>query len=278
MPSTRLRPALAAAALLLATFGAASAQAAIHGLTVVTSDPFVAGASAQTRASVECPRGKVSFGGGAFISSSNLAVGLASSFPANRLWIVDVSNPAAAATTFQIRVVCASKPKLYSLSAGLFTPLRAGTATSAFAACPAGSLPLGGGADTSASIPLVNVVGSQPLGQAWRVDEFNGTGMDAAVAGFTTCGKLRGYVVAPDGPLSLTPHVETRITAPCPSGTIAIGGGVTGSPAAAITVNSSAPNNAFADPTRPFDIWDTEVNNTSGAAASATAFAVCAKP
>ena len=278
MPSTRLRPALAIAALLLSTFGAASGLAAIHGLTVVTSDSFIARASAQTRASVECPRGKVPFGGGAFISGSNLAVGLASSFPANRLWIVDVSNPTAAATTFRIRVVCASKPKLYSLSVGLFTPLRAGTTTSAFAACPVGSLPLGGGADTSASVPLVNVVGSQPLGQAWRVDEFNGTGMDAAVASFTTCGKLKGYVVAPDGPLSLSPHVETRLTAPCPTGTIAVGGGVTGSPAAAITVNSSGPNNAFSDPARPFDIWDTEINNASGAAASATAFAVCAKP
>src|SRR6476646_9565179 len=36
MPSTRLRPALAVAATLLSTFGAASAQGAVHGLTVVT--------------------------------------------------------------------------------------------------------------------------------------------------------------------------------------------------------------------------------------------------
>ncbi len=203
MPSTRLRPALAVAATLLSTLGAASAQGAVHGLTVVTSDSFIARANAQTRASLECPRGRVPLGGGAFISGSNVAIGLASSFPVDHLWIVDVSNPTAGATTFRIRVVCASKPRLYSLATSVFAPLRAGTATSAFAACPAGSLPLGGGADTSATLPLVNVVGSLPVGTSWRVDELNGTGLDAAVASFTTCGKLKGYVVAADGPLSI---------------------------------------------------------------------------
>jgi hypothetical protein len=182
MSQPRLLPALAAAATLVAAFGETTARAAIHGLTVVTSDSFIAGANGQTRASVECPRGRVPLGGGAFISGSNLAIGLASSFPVDHLWIVDVSNPTAGSTTFQIRVVCASKPKLYSLSTSVFAPVRAGTATSAFAACPAGSLPLGGGGDTSATLPLVELIGSQPVGQSWRVDEFNGTGVDAAVA------------------------------------------------------------------------------------------------
>ena len=52
---------------------------------------------------------------------------------------------------------------------------------------------------------------------------------------------------------------------------------MSGSPASAITINSSGPNNAFSDPSRPFDIWDTEVDNTSAAPASATAYAVCAR-
>jgi hypothetical protein len=277
MSSTSLRPALAVAATLLSTVGAASAQAAVHGLTVVTSDSFIARANAQTRASVACPRGRVPLGGGAFIAGSNLAIGFASSFPVNQLWIVDVSNPTAGATTFRIRVVCASKPKLYSLSTSVFAPLRAGTVASAFAACPAGSLPLGGGADTSATLPLVDLIASQPTGQSWRVDELNGTGVDASVASFTTCGKLKGYVVSANGPIPLGAHVETRVTAGCPTGTIVVGGGVSGAPASAITINSSAPNNAFSDPSLPLDIWDTEVNNTSGATASATAYAVCAR-
>jgi hypothetical protein len=146
------------------------------------------------------------------------------------------------------------------------------------AACPAGSLPLGGGPDTSATLPRVDLVGSLPVGPSWRVDELNGTGVDAAVASFTTCGTLKGYVVAPDGPFSISAGIETRITAPCPAHTIVVGGGVSASPDAAVTINSSAPNNAFSDPRQPFDIWDTEVNNQSGAPATVTAFAVCARP
>src|SRR3954471_22256995 len=92
------------------------------------------------------------------------------------LWIVDVSNPTAGSTTFPIRVVCASKPKLYALSTSLFDPVAAGTATSAFATCPAGSLPLGGGGDTSATLPLVELIGSQPVGPSWRGGGVHGPG------------------------------------------------------------------------------------------------------
>src|SRR5690242_8860812 len=119
MRSTRLRPALLAAAALLSTLGAASAQGAIRGLTVVTSHSFIANANAQTRGSAECPKGRVPLGGGAFVDGSDEQVKLASSFPADRFWIVDVSNPTANATGFVIRVVCARKPKLYALSPGL---------------------------------------------------------------------------------------------------------------------------------------------------------------
>jgi hypothetical protein len=275
--SLRLRPGLALAAVLLSTLGAGSAQAGVTGLTVLTSGGHVANGLAQTRASVECPKGKVPLGGGAFLNGSDLAIGIASSFPVDRFWIVDVSNPTAAATTFTIRVVCARKPKQYSLSAGLFTPLPAGAALSAFAGCPTGSQPLGGGADTSASIPLVNMTASQPTGQAWQATESNGTAVDAAVASFTTCGSLKGYTVVDGGALSIG-HGETRLTAGCPRNTIAIGGGASGTPATAITINSSAPNNAFSDPSRPFDLWDTEINNVSNAPATARAWAVCVRP
>src|SRR4051794_11898268 len=104
MASIRLRPALVIAAALLATLGTVTAQGAVRGLKVVTSDAFIAGAGVQTRTSLACPRGHVPLGGGAFISGSN-AIGLASSFPVNQLWIVDVSNPTAQASTFRIRLV-----------------------------------------------------------------------------------------------------------------------------------------------------------------------------
>jgi hypothetical protein len=275
--SLRLSPALALAAVLMPTLGAGTAQAGLSGLTVLTSDGHLANALAQSRASVECPKGKVPLGGGAFINTSNLGIGIASSFPSDRFWIVDVSNPTATAATFTIRVVCAKKPRQYSLSAGLFTPLRSGATVSAFAACPAGSQPLGGGADTSASIPLVNMTASLPTGQAWQATEFNGTAVDAAVASFTTCGSLKGYTAVDGGALSIS-HGETRLTAGCPRNTIAVGGGASGTPATAVLINSSAPNNAFSDPTRPFDLWDTEINNVSNAPATVRAWAVCVRP
>src|SRR5689334_4142338 len=118
MPSTRL--ALLAAAALLPTLAASPAPAAIHGLTVLTSGPILADAGMQTRGSLDCPRGFVPLGGGAFLGTNALGVGLASSFPTGRGWIVDANNPTAAATTFKIRVVCARKPKLYSLAPSVF--------------------------------------------------------------------------------------------------------------------------------------------------------------
>src|SRR4051794_22558978 len=123
MTITRLRPALALVAAFLATVGTASAQGAVQGLTVVTSPAVVVAAGTQARGTVQCPGRKVPLGGGAFIGGSDLTVGIASSFPSARSWVVDVGNPSAAAASFQIRVLCARAPKQYSLSVGLFTPL-----------------------------------------------------------------------------------------------------------------------------------------------------------
>src|SRR4051794_34831484 len=194
MPS--IRPALLAAAALLATLAATPAPAAVHGLQVLTSGPFIANAGAQTRANLDCPRGFVPLGGGAFISAPALSAGLASSFPTNHGWIVDVNNPTAVSTVFEIRVVCSRKPKLYALSASVFAPVAAGGSASVAAACPAGSRPLGGGADTGSIQPTVSMTGSRPDGTTWRVDEANLSGLDTTVASFTTCGTLKGYIVS----------------------------------------------------------------------------------
>src|SRR2546423_613701 len=123
MPSLRLLPALALAATLLTTLGTSPAHAAttaVHGLVVVTSGPLESPAGVQKRGFVDCPRGFVPLGGGAFLASP--AANLNGSFPTSRSWIVDVNNPTAAATTFDIHLVCARKPKLYSLVTSGFLP------------------------------------------------------------------------------------------------------------------------------------------------------------
>src|SRR5262249_41661286 len=149
--------------------------------TVVTSHPVTVAAGTQARGSVQCPGQKVPLGGGAFVNGSDLSIGLASSFPSGRGWVVDVGNPTAAATSFRVRVLCARAPKLYTLSVGAFAPLPVGRSASAFAACPAGSLPLGGGPDTSSNQPLADLTASFPSNQAWGVAELNGGIFDAAV-------------------------------------------------------------------------------------------------
>src|SRR3954469_25517985 len=109
---TSLRAALPLAGALLATLGAAPAQATstgLHGLRLVSSGPILSPLGVQHRGSVSCPRGFVPPGGGAFVNSR--AASLGGSFPTSTGWIVDVNNPAATNTVFEIRLICARKPR-----------------------------------------------------------------------------------------------------------------------------------------------------------------------
>jgi hypothetical protein len=267
MQSTSIHLRLAVAGALLLTLGAATAHAAslVRTLTVVSSGEIPAFSGMQTRGTVNCPRGTVPFGGGAF-AGEGTSVSINGSFPSGRGWTVDLNNASPLTSFVDVRVVCSRKPSLYSLASDGFGALPAGRTTTAFATCPAGSFPLGGGSDSSSSQVLVNLNASFPTGQSWRVDESNLSATDAAVSGVATCGAPRGYVTESNGPILLSPHTETLLAAGCPGHRLAVGGGVIGNAAAGITVNSTAPDGIF---------WDNEVNNTTGVTVSATAWVVC---
>jgi hypothetical protein len=262
---------LVAGGALLAAAGAQATPRSSRGLTIVTSHIVTLPAGSQRRGTVDCPRGKVPFGGGGFIDDSGTARSLNGSFPTPTGWTVDADNASATDTSFFVSLVCGFKPKRYTLSTGLFTALPAGATVSAFASCPSGSLPLGGGSDTSSGSPLASLTGSFPLGPAWQVNEVNGSSADAAVRSLATCGFLRSYATSSNGPILLAPHDEALVEAGCPGGRVAIGGGVT-SQGMGVTVNSTGPDAMI----RSF--WANEVNNTSSVNATATAWAVCAKP
>jgi hypothetical protein len=268
---TSFRAALPLAGALLATLGAAPAHAtstALHGVRLVTSGPIISPLGVQHRGFVSCPRGFVPLGGGAFVNGQ--AASLNGSFPTSTGWIVDVNNPAATNTVFEVRVICARRPRLYSLVTSGFVPDPPGGGATVTVTCPAGSLPLGGGSDTTSLSTAMRLTGSSPDASGWRVDEDNTSGPDAnaMVAGITTCGKVKGYSTQANGPLSIPAHTTLRLAAGCPIGSVAIGGGVLGEPSPAIAISSSGPDGMF---------WDNAVLNTSAAPATATAWAVCAR-
>ena len=144
----------------------------------------------QNFALATCSPGKVVLGGGALVGSGNTAVNLNSTFPVGGgegEWRTDVNNPTSGSFTFDTFVICAKKPRGYTVAFGSNVENRSLTQTSAFVGCPGTKVPLSGGAISpdGGNAVSVNSLRAEPHG--WTVFENNASPIGATLQAKVVC-------------------------------------------------------------------------------------------
>src|SRR5262249_13897486 len=129
---------LAGTALLGSAGSAAAAPNAIPpGYTRVATGNLTAHPGTQTRGSVSCPAGTVPFGGSVFVFSTSLLANVNSSFPFLNGWAADVNNGSGSDMTFEVTVICGTRPKNYAVVETNPAANPSASHVSAVAKCPA---------------------------------------------------------------------------------------------------------------------------------------------
>jgi hypothetical protein len=219
---------------------------------------------------INCPAGTVPWGGGAVTSEPGPLVNLASSFPDGHTWIVRLNNATEDPASFQVEVVCASRPAGYTVVQGTTELLPPLVQAGALATCPTGTKPLGGGGFTSSGNTSVNLNSSGPQGGSWAIEEGNGTLDDWTLTAVAVCGKATGYQVVKGPIFSSLANSIGGSNATCPAPTVVVGGGVFAASAeTSVSVAATFPGSRTE--------WDAAVTNSSAAATTAVTEAICAR-
>jgi hypothetical protein len=166
----------------------------------------------------------VPFGGGAQTGISN-PLALNSSFPTDTGWAVDVNNPTASDGSFEVTVVCARRPQVYTVVEAPPVTAAAGQVTTATATCPSGTKPLAGGVFSNSSAANVDLTASFPVASQWRVAEGNDTTAATQVGAVAVCGSIRGYRVRSKPVTDVFSGLELGGVECAGAGKVAIGGG-----------------------------------------------------
>jgi hypothetical protein len=160
-----------------------------------------------------------------------------------------------------------SIPKRYTVvnSGPLLAPN--GVQTRGTATCPALTVIWGGGVFIQSSALGANVNSSFPNGNAWSGDVNNAGGFDTTFNVYAICAKQPGYSIQSATVTNFAGQQNTA-QATCP-GTSKIlgGGGLSSSLSTAVNINSTIPVGKKA--------WRVDMNNATGSAFGATAYAVC---
>jgi hypothetical protein len=144
--------------------------------------------------------------------------------------------------------------------------IAAGGNATATATCPAGTVVIGGGHFLRQ--PVGTVIDSSrpaPAGQGWQVHGFNPTAANVDFDVVVVCGVVPGREVINQS-ASVNPGGATTVTATCPSGTVSIGGGAS---ALGLVIDTSRPAQSGQG-------WQARAVNTTGAARTVSAHAICA--
>jgi hypothetical protein len=247
------------------------AAAALAGSQIVSSGLLTAPTGGQTRGVAFCPSTKVPLGGGVFVTSSSTAANVNSSFPQGNGWVADVNNASGADTTFAVSVVCARRPRNYSIVESAGVTNVAGRQDFDSVTCPTGSRPLGGGAESASFDLAVNMNTTVPDGPSWDVDMNNASANDTSFNTFAVCGHVRGYTITNGGGVTTDnpPNSQSLASTTCPALTHAIGGGVFSNLGSVlVNINTTAISGTTA--------WDSYMNNASPFDAGLVTIAICA--
>ena len=139
------------------------------------------------------------------------------------------------------------------------------------AVCPSGKVPLGGGFFSSSGSVGANENSSFPVTGGWSVDFNNSTATASTFTVYAVCAKApKKYAVVVGSGTTVNAGTQLgNITASCPAGAKALGGGSFSSSGSVLaTVNSSIPTTTG---------WRVDANNGSATAEAVTAYVVCGK-
>jgi hypothetical protein len=246
---------------------------------IVEGAEYTSASGGQTGFAVGCPAGKVPLGGGVVQSSKSLGVTVNSSYPltgGDNGWGVLVNNTSGVTVPFEVQVICADKPKDYSVVQSAYFENPAGQQTGAiYAACPVGTKVLGGGGFMSNGYATTNINSSWPEERFlypptywWVLTVNNASTDDNFVYAFAVCGKLPNYYLAQGSNFTNPAGAQTFASVTCPATTTVIGGGIySSSPSTADNIGSTylAANG-----------WNAYVDNGSAASAIIFPIALCA--
>jgi hypothetical protein len=143
------------------------------------------------------------------------------------------------------------------------------TQTRGSVACPAGTVPYGGGVVVASSGLNANVNSSFPSGTSWIAD-VNNVGAPTTFAVYAVCGKaVRNYVVVESRDVLDPAETQATGTIGCPGNTVVWGGGaLSNSGSTAVLINSTFPES---------NGWRTDMNTNTNFDTTFNVFAICAK-
>lgn len=239
------------------------------GYTVVTSGDVTASPGTQTHGTASCPSGTVPFGGGAFVSSSELSVNINGSIPVEGGWEVWVNNGSGSGTFFDVYATCADQPAKYAIVQSIHVDNPSGSQSGAYAGCAKRTVLLGGGGFSYSGDTTVNLNTSQPLAQFWFTSTNNDSGSDSTSIAYAICAKKpRGYTVIEGSGVDNPSGSQTNAVASCPGLKVPIGGGINSdSEDLTVNINSTFPIGSS---------WSSFENNASAFDATATPYVICA--
>jgi hypothetical protein len=186
----------------------------------------------------------------------------------------------AAAKTYQPvsrGLLSAVPPPGYTVVGGTAHSLASGGTLAVRVACPAGTVPVGGGAVNDSSSTLVDLTGSYPVAKthSWVSRAYNGSVAPAPFAAFAICmTKPAKYKIVKAVTTSIAPLTGAGIFgAACPTGTVVLGGGVKDGSDRYEAIESSYPS-----PGSPNNYWYIVENNRDPLHSHpATSYSVCGK-
>jgi hypothetical protein len=143
--------------------------------------------------------------------------------------------------------------------------------------CPAGKLPVGGGAQLYSSSLAENLASSYPTTQGWAVDVNNATTTDGLYDLYAVCANPKGYVVHGYGPfLSRAGHGGAADDG-CTTGTKVLGGGArTHTTDVSVGLQQSFPLPEGLENWAP-GLWQIEMTNPTSQDLSFDEFVICGK-
>jgi len=239
---------------------------------------FTMGGDKQAVSTVDCPSGTVPWGGGAEIDENTLGANLNSSYgysgEAGSGWLAAVNNTTDSNLNFSVYAVCADQPASYKIVTGATQDDPAGSRAGTYAACPKGTVSLGGGGASKSSDTSVSLNGIQPItGDGiynFEVYMNNASASDSSFEAQVICGKKPTGYVLKSAKASNPSRKDSSSHASCPAKSVVVGGGALSSSIdLAVDVTTTAPDKDSA--------WVSSEANGSSSDASVTSFAICAK-
>ena len=217
----------------------------------------------------DCPPGTVVWSGGVG-GTSDFGQDINSSNPTGSGWEGRYNNRSSRTGAFRVEAICAAQPKHYTQTFALAAN-PAGTQATATATCPAKTVILGGGAQSSSDDGRAFLLSAYPATtKTYTAVIWNGSTRNEQLAVYAICGKKpKGYELnastgSGTGPAEFTGGGQCKRF-----GKVVIGGGVqVANPQPLISLGTS-----FADQDTQ---WLTNVDVQTGGLQTTTIYSICA--